>query len=441
MARDDDDYDDDDEEVSLVLFQGAMNGVAANLKANAGLVRAGLMPAKELVTDGIERHAHKVVIEPRGDRAAVVFSIDGVGQRGPALPGRRAMAVTQMLKLLSGLDPKERKKELKGGINAEFEDKKYEVYIETRPGERGQERLTIKIEDPAELVRKPVDAEMPDSLKDKIRDLTSKRSGVFLICGPAESGSSTTAFVVLHTIDSFIYSVFAIADFGNKETINITDYELEENEDIDLAAEKIIRKEGDAIFVERIEDSETAKSIFESQDRIGFIGEIKANEPVLGIQRIVELVGDPKAVAQGLSGILTQKLVRKLCYQCKEAYRPNERLLEKIGLPPKTKVLYREAAPPDEEEEEPEICEVCDGVGYRGRVAAFELLEITDDIRELIASGAEPAAIKKAARTSGMKTLQKDALRLVASGTTSLEELQRTFAPRKKPGARRRRRE
>jgi len=294
VARDDDDYDDDDEELELVLFQGAINGVAANLKANAGLVRAGLMPAKELVSDGLERHAEKIIVEPRGDRAAVKIVVDGVPQRGPALPGRRAMAITQMLKLLSGLDPKDRKRALSGGINAEFDENKYVVLVETRPIEGGLERLTIKIEDPSNLIRKPSDAEMTDAFKEQVRELIQKNSGVFLICGPPESGSTTTAFVVLHTIDSFIYSVFTIADFGNKETINVNPYEFGEGEDLEVAIEKIIRKEADAIFLERIDDPETAKTVFESQSRIGFLAEVKANEPVLAIQRVVELVGDPK---------------------------------------------------------------------------------------------------------------------------------------------------
>lgn len=437
MARDE--YDDEDEdEIELVLFQGAVNGKEANLKDNSGLVRAGLIPAKELVSDAISRRAEKLVVELRGDRAQSKFMVDGMPFRGPTLPGRRALAITQMLKLLSGLDHKNKKDPQTGGIKAEYDEKKYTVLVKTSPG-NGGERLTVQIADPSQTLRKPSDVEMTDELKNKIRGMTSDRSGVLLICGPPESGVSTSAFVLLHTIDSYIYSVYAIADFTGRDPINISEYKLEEGESYDVALEKIIRKEADTLYLENLDDPEIMKLAFENHSRLGFLGEYTASDPATAVLNLVEQLGDAKLVTEGLRGVFTQKLVRRLCHKCREAYRPNPRMLAKLGLPPETKVLYRQQAPPDPEEEidDDEPCVFCDDVGFRGRVATFELLEMSDEIKQLVVDGADAAAIRKQARSEGQITLQKDALRLVAAGITSMEEVKRVFSPGK-PKRRRR---
>lgn len=434
MGRHDD--DDLDDEIELVLFQGALNDAIPDLKANARLAQAGLIPAKELVTDAIERRARKVIVEPKGDRAAVRMLIDGILYPGGALPGRKAMAITQMLKLLSGLDPKDRRTAQQGGVRAELEGHPYEVRVATQPGPGGAERLTLRIFSTKEILRKPVDVGFTEELKGKIREATSQKKGVFLVCGPAESGTSTTTFVVLHTIDAYLYSVYSIADTDGREMINVGEYTPDDPaEPVDVQFDKMIRKEADVIFVDPIQDAESAKRIFEYQKKVAFLAEFPAKDPYQAIQQLVEWVGDSELVATGLHGIMTQKLLRKLCDKCREAFRPNPKMLLKMGLPPETKVLYREASPPpppEKGEEEPEPCSKCDGIGYFGEVACYELLEVNDEIGQLIRSGAEPIEYKKQARESGMITLQRDGLRLVVEGITSLEELQRVFAAQRK---------
>ena len=136
---------------------------------------------------------------------------------------------------------------------------------------------------------------------------------------------------------------------------------------------------------------------------------------------------------KNLRCIVTQKLIRKLCDDCKQAFRPNPLLLKQLGLPPETSVLYRAPLPPPPDDLKAqsveELCVDCDGVPYHGRVAAFELFEMTDGMKETIVSNASPEAIRKQMIADGQTTLQKDAIRLVAEGKTSLEEIQRTFSP------------
>ena len=136
---DDDDDDDDEEEIEYVLFQGALNGVEPDMKGNAKLVQAGLLRAKELVSDALSRRAEMVRLEPKGQFAVSTMYVDGVPFPGAKIPAPAALAITQMLKLLAGLDVKERTKPQSGGIKAQLEEIKYEIRIDTTPipgGER-----------------------------------------------------------------------------------------------------------------------------------------------------------------------------------------------------------------------------------------------------------------------------------------------------------------
>ncbi|MBM4077115.1 MAG: secretion system protein E, partial [Planctomycetes bacterium] len=138
---------------------------------------------------------------------------------------------------------------------------------------------------------------------------------------------------------------------------------------------------------------------------------------------------DRKKASEVIDAVFSQKLIRLLCTECREAFRPNPKMLEKVGLPPETKVLYRKGEPMVDEKtgEEDPPCEKCDGTGYLGRMAMLEVIVASDAIRKLIANGAPPDQIKAMARSEGCLTFHKDGLRLVAEGRTSLEELQRVF--------------
>ena len=179
------------------------------------------------------------------------------------------------------------------------------------------------------------------------------------------------------------------------------------------------------VIVDPVNDSERLTTVFEAADKVSIVSEYKAKDASRAIQALTEALG-PEMVSDRLSMVLSQKLIRTLCKECKEAYKPNPKLLEKVGLPPETKVLYR---PPraDESGQEPEFCHRCGGIGYYGRIGLIEAIEVNDDVKALIQKGADARSIKNRARKSGMQSFQSDGVRLVAEGKTSLEELQRAF--------------
>ncbi|HQZ64746.1 MAG TPA: ATPase, T2SS/T4P/T4SS family [Planctomycetaceae bacterium] len=419
-------------DVEQVLFQGPLFDRECNLKANAKLVQAALVPVKQMISDALARRAHTILFEPREGRMAIRFVIDGVPYPAAAVPGQKGVAMVQVIKLLSGLDVNDRRTAQSGGIKAEFEKIPFNLMVESAPVGGNAEKVRIKVENRKVVRMKPTDIGFPDHLKAKIRGYTESRSGVVVVCGPPDTGVTTLATVILHCVDPYLYSVYNLADTKGRELINVTEFKPEPGHDLEMTFDRIGRREADVIYMNPLTVPQDTQTIFQYADRLSFIAEIPANTPAEAIKKLIEFVGVDEVI-KGLRCVVTQKLIRKLCDDCKQAFRPNPLLLKKLGLPPETSVLYRAPLPPPPDDPKAqtieELCADCDGVPYHGRIAAFEMLEMTDTMKEVIANGAEPDAIRKQMVADGQTTLQKDAIRLVAEGATSLEEVQRTFNP------------
>lgn len=420
-----DEPDSEELEIETILFKGAANGVEVDLSQNARLAQVGLVPAKDLVSDALARRAEMINVVPKGNAAAVTLFVDGVPYPGERMSKQEALAITQILKLLAGLDIKQRKKPQSGGIKTEYREREYLLLIDSSPLKTGGERLIVRSRPIEGQPETPEELGFNDTLRERIRELTSQRHGVVLTCGMPNSGVTTLAFGVIRSIDAYLYSLFSLANFGGRSLVHITSPDAVEGEDFEKALSRCIRSEADVVIVDPVNNEERLNVVFGAADKVCLVSEYKAKDAAHGIQSLTEKLG-PEMVAERLSLILSQKLIRTLCKECKEAYKPNPKLLEKVGLPPETKVLYR---PPriNEEGEEPEFCDHCGGIGYHGRTGLIEAIQVSDTVQKLVHEGADPRAIKNAARKAGMQSFQSDGIRLVAEGKTSLEELQRAF--------------
>ncbi len=412
-------------EIESILFQGASNGKPVDLKANARLAQAGLIPAKELISDALARRADMIRIDPKGRAAAVTLYVDGVPFPGTRMSSPQALAVTQMLKLLAGLSVKERQRPQSGGIQTEYKQTPYLLLIDTMPMKSGGgERLVVRARNLDQQLETPDELGFTEELRLRIREMTAHREKVVLVSGPPNSGVTTLSFGVIRSIDAYLYAIFSLADFGERSITHISQQEVVEGETYDQQLARCVRSEADVIIVDPLLTDDRLKTTFEYADRVCLVSEYKAKDAAHCIDRLREKLG-PQQVADRLGMVLSQKLIRVLCEECKQAYRPHPKLLQKVGLPPETKVLYRPPQPA--EEGDMEHCDQCGSIGYYGRTGLIEAIEVSDKVKELILSGAEPRQIKSAARKAGMQSFQSDGLRLVAEGKTSLEELQRAF--------------
>ncbi len=415
-----------EQELAQVLFQGALNGKDANLAKHARLTEAGLLAAKELISNALYRRAETVWVEPKGGASAVRLLIDGVAYSGGRMRKQEAHAVTQMLKLLAGLDIKQRKNPQSGGIKADFQETPYELRVDCEPGPEGVERVIVRARNLSQQLDTPQDLRFSDTMRSKLREMMSDRSGLLFACGSPNSGTTTTRFAIMRTVDPYIYSVFNFCDLESRNVSHTTPFEAEADDDLEMALTRIVRIEADIILFDPLRDAETAKTLFSFQKKVALISELKAKDVVHALLQLLKWVGDPQIVTSGLRAIVGQKLIRKLCDECKQAFSPNPKLLAKIGLPRSTKALYRPAKQ-SEDDAGFEPCGLCDGVGYFGRVGLFEMLEMTEGLRKLVTQGAGAKAIRAQIRKEKMQTLRSEGLRLVVDGTTSLEELQRAF--------------
>jgi type II secretory ATPase GspE/PulE/Tfp pilus assembly ATPase PilB-like protein len=427
---------DEVEDVDFVLFQGALNGKEANLNAHARLAEAGLIPAKEIITDSISRRCEQLRIEPKGERAVVQMVVDGLAHAGGRLSKPQAHAITQMMKLLAGLDVQQRQRPQTGGLRAELAGTKYLLQVLTTPLQTGGERLIVKIRNLTLAPKSPEDVGFSRELKERIRELASEKRGIFLICGGPGSGVSTTTFGVLRSLDAYQYTVFTLGDTQGWELPNLTKPERNDGDTLDVLFERMIRSEADVIFVDPLRNADTAQTLAKFQTKATFITEFPAADAINGIAQFAKLLGDNRAAADSLLATMSQRLIRTLCKDCRLAYRPNPKILAKIGLPPETKTLYRAPSAPVADEKSGEsaefsVCDTCGGTGYLGRTAMFELVEITETMRQAVAAGKGPADLKVLSRKEGKFSLHQEGLKLVIEGKTSLEELQRVFQPKK----------
>jgi type IV pilus assembly protein PilB len=331
-----------------------------------------------------------------------------------------------MLKLLSGLDIKERSKPQTGGIKAQYDEIPYELKVTSTPVPGG-ERLQVQILNLKQKLDTSEQIGITPELKQKIREWASDRRGCVLVCGPPLSGVTTTMRGVVLSIDSYLYAVYAITELTGIELRNITNFKGNPDDDYEATIARCIRSEADCIYIDPLVDAETAQLMFRMQEKVALMAEFNASDAASGIAKLVSWVGDPAVVAGGLKGIISPKLVRLLCDKCKQAFKPNPKLLEKMGLPPETKVLYRTPKTDAGEGQEVVRCDNCANLGFRGRAPIFEVIEMNEQMQELVAKGPQAAEIKNLARQLKMPSLQREGLRLVAAGRTTIEELQRAF--------------
>lgn len=410
-------------EIEPVSFLGPLNGNEVNLKANARLVEAGLMRAKDLVTDALDRRADAIRIEPKGPQALVTVAIDGMPYPSGKLPKTEALAITQMLKLLAGLDTKERKKTQSGGIKAEFDSKPYTLAVSSIPVADG-ERLLVRVTDHKLKLDTPPDLGMSEDLRVRLREVCSA-PGLLLTTGPSGTGTTTTLFALVRNVDAYIFTIVALADLGGRKLNQVTALEVNAEDDLATTIARAVRAEANVVLCNPIQDAETAKALVSKAPDVMLLSEIPGKDTPSALLQLLTWCGNPQGVAEGLKGIVTQRLIRLLCSECRQAYRPKADFLKKIGLPDDINTLYRK--PGESPDPNAPVCEKCNGGGYFGRTAMFEFLEVTDGMKELITGQPDGNSIRAQMKKDKMTMLQHDGLRLVAEGKTSLEELQRVF--------------
>jgi type II secretory ATPase GspE/PulE/Tfp pilus assembly ATPase PilB-like protein len=381
----------------------------------------GFVAAKELIYDAIMRRSTDVHLEPKEDEYSARYRIDGVMY--PTEPFDRPMgeSILNIFKVLGAMDITEKRKPQDGSFRARLEKRMIDFRAASQ-GTREGEKMSIRILDQANSVSKLEQLGMRKQMQDQIREIINQPHGMFLSCGPTGAGKSTTLYAILNELDPYQQNIITVEDPVEYKIANVTQIEVnvKAGNTFPNALRSILRQDPDIVMIGEIRDAETAKIACQAANTGHMVfSTVHANDTISALYRIIDLGVEPFLLSSALSAILGQRLVRKLCEECKERYAPKAEVLKAAGLPAdKVEAFYR---PPGESDAQ---CPNCGGLGYKGRMGVFELLIITERLRDMVRENAPVSAIRAEARKNGMLYMKEEGLRLVVKGNTSMQEMQ-----------------
>ena len=396
-------------------------GVADDNRTRSVENSKGYLAAKEMIYDAILRRATDVHLEPQEDELSVRYRIDGVMY--PAEPFDRVIgdAIVNIFKVLSAMDITEKRKPQDGSFRAETEGREIDFRVATQGTQVG-EKMSLRILDQENSVRTLSDLGMRKALSDQITEVINQPHGMFLSCGPTGAGKSTTLFAALSGLDAHQINIITIEDPVEYRMPGVTQIEINTKAGQTFAGSlrSVLRQDPDVVLIGEMRDDETTRIACQAANTGHMVfSTVHANDSISALFRILDLGVEPFMLASSLSAILGQRLVRRLCEDCKQPYKPDSDTLKKNNLPPEqVKQFYR---PPTDGNQ----CPTCGGLGYRGRVGVYELLVINDRLRDLIRENPQLSVIKAEARKNGMLYMKEEGLRLVVKGITSMDELAR----------------
>jgi type II secretory ATPase GspE/PulE/Tfp pilus assembly ATPase PilB-like protein len=387
---------------------------------------------QDLLYDMIWRRAGNAELSPAGTDARMRFVIDGVTVSRPGVTLAESEAIIQYLKPVAGMDADEHRRPQKGQIAVDNVGTQVDIVLVTDGTTNGQ-RMQFRMVQ--EFVQTELDqlGMAPDTLE-TVRKINKAPAGIFIVSGMPNSGVTSTLFSLLREHDAFMKQLATLEVSATVNLENITHHSYGDASKLPRDMATILRRDPDVIMVDNCPDPETAGLIAKAARRKMILLGMKASDSFTALAKWVKVCGDPAAAMESLHGVLCQMLMRVLCDQCREPYRPDPQLLAKANIPAETvDLFYRPPSGPlTDEKGNVIICPKCQGSGYYGRTAVFELLEITPEIKQLVVSGASLPQVRASARKRRMLYLQEQALKRVISGQTSVQELIRVSQKAKK---------
>jgi type IV pilus assembly protein PilB len=389
----------------------------------------------KILAKALQEGASDIHIEPQEEHMRVRFRKDGVlTQPLPKLPKKIIAAVVARFKIMSDLDIAERRLPQDGKIRRMFQGRKVDFRVSTLPSRYG-EKVVLRILDNS-TTQLGLDKLITDQgTLDLVRELADRPFGLFLVTGPTGSGKSTSLYSVLSERNNPGVNISTAEDPIEYSLPGITQVQVIREKGMDFSSilRSFLRQDPDVILVGETRDKETAKTAIEAALTGHLVlTTLHTNDAAGAIARLDEMGIEPFMVSGALLGVLAQRLMRRVCSECRVAYNPTKSELARFGLSAskEEEVTFYKANTLSQEEiqnakSNGNICPKCSGVGYKGRVGVYEVMRNSERIQSLINEGATTDRIKEAAVEEGMITLLAYSLNLVREGYTTLEEVER----------------
>ena len=380
-----------------------------------------------VLAQALSSGASDIHIEPQDDGLVIRFRQDGVLEQLDKLPKTLTPAVTSRLKVMADLDISERRLPQDGRIRRRYRGRTFDLRVSTLPTRYG-EKVCLRLLDSG-ATHRGLDRLIDDpAAVASVREMGSKPFGMLLVTGPTGSGKSTTLYALLAERNNPGVNISTVEDPIEYSLPGIaqTQVNREKGYDFAMALRAFMRQDPDVLLVGETRDRETAKTAIEAALTGHLVlTTLHCNDAPSAIARLVEMGVEPFMVSASLMGIVSQRLVRRVCPACREPYHPSEQELGRFGLFSRQEqaVSFYRAHRPRDGHSHP--CSACQGLGYRGRLGVYEVLRINDTLASAIAQQASTDRLRKLAIDSGMKTLLGYGLDLVRQGHTTLEEIER----------------
>ena len=386
---------------------------------------ANSAPTIRLVNSVIERavneRASDIHIEPCEKDLKVRMRIDGVLHEILTIPKELQASVISRLKIMSGMDIAERRIPQDGRFNINVRDKVIDLRVSTLPTVYG-EKIVLRLLDKSGGNVSTDAIGLAGGDLEKYRRLIRMKNGVLLIVGPTGSGKSSTMYAMINELNTPEVNLVTLEDPVEYNVDGVNQVQINEKTGMTFAngLRAILRQDPDVIAVGEIRDGETAEIAMRAAVTGHVVlSTIHTNDAPGTIERLMDIGVEPYLIGSALKGVVSQRLVRRICPSCRTQYEASPEELDDLGLPSYPKrMLYRGAGCPD-----------CYNSGYKGRTAVFEILVVNREIRNLIASGVGRGELENVLAKPGSDfvTLQQNAVQLVLEGVTTVEEINRVI--------------
>ncbi|MFA5075322.1 MAG: type II secretion system ATPase GspE [Candidatus Babeliales bacterium] len=370
-----------------------------------------------IIFQAVKEDASDIHIEPFEKELRIRYRIDGTMYQRFSPPKRYQGAIISRVKIMAQLNIAEKRLPQDGRIQIKVGDKAIDLRVSILPCSFG-ERVSIRLLDKTKGVLELEALNFSERDYKIINKMISMPNGIILVSGPTGSGKTTTLYSILNKLNQSDINIITVEDPVEYTIKGVNQVQVKEDIGLTFAAalRSILRQDPDIILIGEIRDVETAQ-ISTQAALTGHLvlSTIHTNSAPATITRLIDMGVEPFLIASSLVCVMSQRLVRKLCDKCKQTYSPDPDMINRIGLTKqqaKNIIFYKSVG-----------CDECIHTGYKGRLAIFEIMEITDKIAHLIVEKSDASVIKREALKEGMTTLGMDGLRYIKSGLTSIEEV------------------
>ncbi|MCE5327656.1 MAG: Flp pilus assembly complex ATPase component TadA [Planctomycetaceae bacterium] len=382
---------------------------------------------QQFMAEIVRRRASEADITSGGRQAVVRLVVDGEVvdlSKQLLMDVAASEAVIQFLKSAAGMNVEDRRRPQDGAISVDGTVGRMDVRVSCA-GTTGGQRMSFLVVQ--EALRTNMDeVGMSNEVLMRIKELVNEPNGLIIVSGLPRSGITSTMYSILRQYDPFVKQLVTVEMHPRIDLENITQNEYKDPKQFNATLAAVMRRHPDVLLVDRCNDTEASELILRSASERPTLLGLHAGDTFVAMAKWVKLCGSAVTAVKDLRAIICQVLLRKLCNDCKEGYIPDKQMLVKANLTGMDIDQFYRAHVPKTDSPDPAqaiVCPTCGGTGYLGRTAAFEMLDVTDEVRHLVAGGAPVAQIKACARKHKMLYLQEQALHKVVQGVIDVKEV------------------